>query len=322
MCVFNGIRYLQAQLDSIAAQSELPQRLVVVDDGSTDGSWELLQRWQPAAPFEVLLVRNETNLGVVRNFERAIGLVEQEIIFLADQDDIWYPGKLASFVDRFAADPALGLLHSDADLIDDQGEPLQRRLFATLLVTSRERADVAAGKAYRVYAKRNLVTGAACAFRRELMVDALPFSPDWIHDEWIAFIAALGSKVEILDAPMMAYRLHGNNTVGMPLPTLRWRLRTTAEALLYPTAGRQLRRAKRLREIREQAKRLGAPAPMFQYLDMAAHHADFRAHLPRNPWRRLVRILAERKAGHYHAWSNGEISMLYDLFIAKWKKCP
>jgi glycosyltransferase involved in cell wall biosynthesis len=317
MCVYNGAAFVRAQLDSIAAQTELPSRLVVVDDASTDGSWELLRRWERSAPFEVLLKRNETNLGVVRNFERAIGLIDRDIIFLADQDDVWYPGKLAAFVDRFAADAALGLVHSDADLIDHEGRPLGRRLFDTLLVTKAERAEVGAGRAYRVYAKRNLVTGAACAFRRELMAHASPLSSEWIHDEWIAFTAALVSKVELLDAPTMAYRLHGSNAVGMPLPTVAWRLRTAADAMLRPAAARQLRRARRLREIREHAVTIGVSAPILDELDAAIRHADFRAHLPRNPVTRFLGVLTEWRAGNYRAWSSAHTSVLHDLLVAK-----
>lgn len=317
MCVYNGVRYLEAQLDSIAEQTELPRRMVIVDDVSTDGSWECLQRWAPTAPFEVVLQRNRENVGVVRNFERAIGLLEQDVVFLADQDDVWYPGKLATFVDRFVADPELGLIHSDANLIDGDGRLLGRRLFDTLLVTQDERDEVAAGKAYRTYAKRNLVTGAACAFRRALMKQATPFSPAWVHDEWLAFTAALASRVELLDDVTMAYRLHGSNTVGMPLPTLGWRLRTTAEALLRPTAPRQLQRARRLREMVAHATKLNARPEMLEHLEAAAIHADFRAHLPSNPVVRLVRILRERRAGNYHQWSNGPISMLHDVFIAR-----
>jgi glycosyltransferase involved in cell wall biosynthesis len=316
MCVYNGTRYLQLQLDSIVAQSELPHRIAIVDDASTDGSWELLQQWARNAPFEVVLRRNDTNLGVSRNFEKAVGLLDQDIVFLADQDDIWYPGKLTSFVDRFACDRELGLLHSDANLIDATGQLLGRRLLDTLLVTRDERNEVAAGRAYRVYAKRNLVTGAACAFRRELLAHALPFSPEWIHDEWLAFTAALVSKVALLDEATMAYRLHGSNTVGMPLPTVGWRLRTITDAFLRPTAPRQLLRARRLHEIYTHASVLGAAPDVLQHLNAAAGHAEFRSALPRNPFTRLARVLRERRKGHYHAWSNGEISMLHDLFVA------
>lgn len=315
MCTYNGARFLQAQLDSIAAQTELPQRMAIVDDGSDDESWALLRRWAATAPFDVKLHRNPQTLGVTRNFERAVGLLDQDVVFLADQDDVWYPGKLATFVDRFASDGALGLLHSDADLIDGEGKPIGRRLFETLLVTEQERSDVGQGKAYRVYAKRNLVTGAASAFRRHVLLQSLPFSDGWVHDEWLAFTAALTSKVALLDAPLMAYRLHGSNVIGVPIPDLAWRLRTIVSAFWQPVADRQKLRALRLREMQLHAGRVGAPVEMQRHLSDAADHAEFRGHLPRNPITRLSRILEERRAGHYHAWSNGETSMLHDLLL-------
>jgi glycosyltransferase involved in cell wall biosynthesis len=315
MCVYNGGRFLQAQLKSIALQSEVPACMAIVDDGSTDGSWELLQRWAPTAPFVVKLYRNPSNLGFVRNFERAVALLDQDVVFLADQDDIWNPDKLATFVDHFAADPQLGLLHSDAELIDGEGRLLHRKLFDALLVTTDERADVAAGRAYRVYAKRNLVTGAACAFRRELLQQALPFSPHWVHDEWLAFTAALVSKVVLLNESTMSYRLHGNNTVGLPIPTLAWRLRTIARAFWQPASLHQRARERRLKEMHAHATRLGAPTIVLDHLVTAAEHANFRGNLPPNRLARLRHILAENHAGHYRAWSNGEISMLHDFLL-------
>lgn len=317
MCVYNGERYVRAQLDSIAAQTERPSRLVVLDDGSTDGTWDLLQAWAATAPFPVHAERNASKLGVVRNFERACALLETDLIFLSDQDDVWYPDKVRIFVDTFVSDPKLTLLHSDADLIDGSGERLGRRLFDTLLVTAQERELVASGKAWQVYAKRNLVTGAACAFRRELLDAARPFSAAWVHDEWLAFHAALAGRVRIWPEPVMAYRLHGSNTVGLPLPTLGWRLRTTWQAFLKPTSPRQRVRAERLDEITAVACRLGAEAAAIEHLQEAAGHARFRAALPRNPLKRLAGIQREHRAGHYNAWSNGPVSMLHDFLIAR-----
>lgn len=317
MCVYNGERYLRAQLDSVAAQTEQPLRLVVLDDGSTDGTWEILQAWAATAPFPVHAQRNPAQLGVVRNFESACALLDTDLIFLCDQDDVWYPEKIRTFVDAFVADPQLTLLHSDADLIDGAGERLGRRLFDTLLVTKEERDLVARGQAWQVYAKRNLVTGAACAFRRQLLDIARPFSLAWVHDEWLAFHAALAGRVGIWPEPVMAYRLHGSNTVGLPLPTLGWRLRTTYQAFVKPTSPRQQMRADRLDEMTAVARRLGAAPAAIEHLALAANHARFRAALPRNPLKRLAGIQREREAGHYHAWSNGPVSMLHDLLIAR-----
>lgn len=317
MCVYNGARFLREQLESIAAQSVPPIQMVVLDDGSTDGSWELLQAWAATAPFAVQVRRNAEKLGVVRNFERAATLLDTSIVFLADQDDLWYPDKVATFLDAFSRDPSLSLVHSDADLVDGQGRPLDRRLFDTLLVTPNERSLVEAGLAWRVYAKRNLVTGAAAAFRRDLLEVAIPFSVRWLHDEWLAFMAALAGRVAMLETPTMAYRLHGGNTVGLPVPTLGWRIRSTVRAFTEPTAPRQRARADRLDEMVVVAQRLGAAAEVLQHLERAAAHARFRSELPGNPLERLGRIWQQRRAGHYHAWSNGPISMLHDLLIAR-----
>jgi cellulose synthase/poly-beta-1,6-N-acetylglucosamine synthase-like glycosyltransferase len=317
MCVYNGARYLQKQLDSISAQTERPKSMVIIDDGSDDGSWDLLTRWAANAPLPVRMERNRLNVGVVRNFERACGMVQEDIVFLADQDDLWYPDKLVTFVDRFVADPALGLLHSDADLIDDAGRLLRRRLFDTLLVTDEERRLVTRGSAYKAYAKRNLVTGASCAFRRELLTQAIPFADHMIHDEWLAFVAALASKVEMLETCTMAYRLHGANSVGLPLTTFGWRVRTTWAALTGPTCARQRERAQRLDEVLRWARRTKVPQYAVQHLQAAADHAHFRAELPANPWHRLRRVLQERRAGCYQVWSNGLASMLHDLLLPR-----
>jgi glycosyltransferase involved in cell wall biosynthesis len=318
MCVYNGARYLPAQLESIARQAERPLCMAIVDDGSTDGSWELLQAWAAGAPFRVLLHRNQDKLGVTRNFEKAARLLvdEVDVIFFSDQDDEWFAHKASAFVDAFAADPGVGLVHSDADLVDGDGHPLGRRLLDALLVTPRERAQVAAGKAYLAYAKRNLVTGAACACRSEVLRRALPFSGRWVHDAWIAFTAALVSRVGLIEQPAMAYRLHSGNTIGLPVPDLRWRARTVLQSLLTPQVPHQLGRMERLQEMHAHAAALGAPAEALQALELALRHARHRSTLSRQFFRRAGAVLAEWRAGQYRAWSSGRSSMLHDLFLA------
>jgi len=316
MCIYNGARYLKEQLNSIAAQEMPPAQMVVLDDGSTDGSWESLQAWVADAPFPVQVKRNPTQLGVVRNFELACSMLNTDLVFLADQDDIWYPQKVRCFACEFASDPQLMLLHSDADLIDGTGKLLGKHLLDALLVTTHERELVTQGRAWQVYAKRNLVTGAACAFRRELLDIARPFSLLWVHDEWLAFHAALVGRVSVWPESVMAYRLHGSNTVGLPLPTLAWRVRTTIQAFTEPTSYRQLTRAERLDEIGDVARRLEVAQPILEHLGRAAAHARFRSALPSNPMQRLACIWDERRLGHYHLWSNGPVSMLHDLLIA------
>src|SRR5690242_1846918 len=94
MCTFNGARFLPEQLESITAQTRLPDELVICDDRSADESLEIIRAFLDRPPFTVRLEINERNLGSTKNFEKAIGLCQGEIIALADQDDVWFPQKL------------------------------------------------------------------------------------------------------------------------------------------------------------------------------------------------------------------------------------
>lgn len=313
VCIYNGARYLQAQLDSIGFQTERPRQVVIVDDGSNDDSYELAQRWAAHAGIPTQVLRNDTNVGVVRNFEKASAMLRQDIVFFADQDDVWYPRKLAAMLDAFEASPALGLVHSDADLIDRDDAPLGRRLFDALLVTSQEKRAVADGHAYTVYARRNLVTGAACAVRARVLDSARPFSPSWLHDEWIAFVASLLGPVRLLDEPLMAYRLHEANTVGLPLTDLAWRIQSIAAAFVQPQRTRQAVRCRRLRELRERAVALDAIPSALATLDEAVAHALHRSTLSPQPLARLSAVRGEWASDRYRAWSAGRWSALRDL---------
>src|SRR5512140_3115663 len=74
LCSYNGERYLGEQLRSIGCQTRVPDELVVVDDGSSDATEVIVRDFAREAPFPVRWHRNAQNLGVARNFERAIGL--------------------------------------------------------------------------------------------------------------------------------------------------------------------------------------------------------------------------------------------------------
>jgi glycosyltransferase involved in cell wall biosynthesis len=305
-------------LDSIARQTELPRRMIVVDDGSDDGSWELLNEWAPAAGFPVTLERNSQNLGVVRNFEKASKLLleEVDVVFFSDQDDRWFPNKLATMMDVFTSDPQAGLVHCDAVLVDSEGQPGTGRLFAALLINERERSDVAAGRAYRTYIRRNVVTGAACACRTKVLAQAIPFSQLMVHDEWIAFAASVIAQVRMLDEPLMEYRLHSSNMVGLPIPTARWWGSRVIKAVLQPQLPRLLQRLARLQEMRAYAQRVDAARDVVECLDSAICHATHRTTLSRNPLRRAHAVHVEWRRGQYRRWSSGSASMLHDLLIA------
>jgi glycosyltransferase involved in cell wall biosynthesis len=216
LCTFNGERFVREQLESIWRQTRLPDEIVAVDDASADCTGEVLARCAAESRVPMRVLRNPQRLGSAQNFERAIGLCTGEIVFLCDQDDVWMPEKIALMCAPFEQDASVMLVHSDALLVDGELKPLGARLFSALGLTSAERAEEDSGRAFALLLKRNIVTGAACAIRREVHARATPFDPNFVHDEWLALHAALCGRLVRLEQPLILYRQHRANQIGAP----------------------------------------------------------------------------------------------------------
>src|SRR5688572_29064227 len=104
MCTYNGERFLREQLDSIVNQSITVDEIIVADDGSTDDTLriiaDLVERLECDGPRigVTVLAAEARPLGVSRNFERALRASRGEIVFLADQDDVWRPDRIRAAV--------------------------------------------------------------------------------------------------------------------------------------------------------------------------------------------------------------------------------
>lgn len=225
LCTYNGAAHLTAQLESLAAQTRRPDELVVGDDGSVDDTVPILERFAATAPFGVHIHRHPANLGSTANFDHTLGRCCGDLIFLCDQDDVWHPDKLARFVAAFAADPAVGLVASDLDLIDAGGRPLGRRVWAELPFPPALQKAVEVGGGPRLWVRYNTVTGAAAAFRRELLEVIRPIPPGWVHDGWAALMAAAVADVRLIPDPLTRYRSHPGQQIGSEPLTLRRQIR-------------------------------------------------------------------------------------------------
>ena len=96
MTTYNGEKYVEKQLRSIFTQTRQPDEIIICDDCSKDHTLEIVRRIvaEYKAEDRVRLVENQQNLGYIRNFHQAIGMTSGDYLFLADQDDEWYPHKL------------------------------------------------------------------------------------------------------------------------------------------------------------------------------------------------------------------------------------
>ncbi|MGJ7582381.1 glycosyltransferase [Variovorax sp. RHLX14] len=318
LCTYKGESYLGAQLDSILAQSRLPQEIVVFDDVSPDGTWALLESYAPrirATGIRLELHQNARNLGYVGNFGQALQATTGEIVFLCDQDDVWHPTKIERFLPEFERRPDLMMLHSDARLVDGSGKDIHCGLFEALEVTREELEAIHAGRAFEVLVRRNMVTGATMAVRRKVFERAPVVPAGWIHDEWLAMIATFIGTIDCLEAPSIDYRQHASNQVGARRRGFVERL-TGGGMSRLEFMTRTLLRTQTLLDIAE-AGPLRLRETDLQMLRDRLTHARFRATPPLRWPARLAAIAREYASGRYSQFSNGPRSALSDFLLLR-----
>src|SRR6185295_14149101 len=174
MCTYNGAEFLPAQLQSILAQTRSPDEIVICDDGSTDGTRALLEKFKDESWIPITLHFNKQNLGSVKNFEQAIILCTGDVIALSDQDDVWRSDKLHLFESEFNNTPSAGLVFSDADIVDENLNPLNRQMWDGVGFDAHKRKLIKTGRALEVLVTGWTVTGATMAFRSSFVKLSLP----------------------------------------------------------------------------------------------------------------------------------------------------
>jgi glycosyltransferase involved in cell wall biosynthesis len=304
LCIYNGARFLPEQLDSIAAQTRPVDELVVCDDGSTDNSLEIIRQFSETVPFPVHIYQNDRQLGSTKNFEKCLQLCRGDIIFLSDQDDWWYPEKVAILTRYFAENETMEAVFSDGDLIDGDSQPLESRIWDAIQFDAVARQQWAIGEGYQILFRGYVVTGATLAIRARALPRLLPF-PDghktMIHDGWIALLLALTNQIGFVNEPLIRYRQHADQQVGFggsaqPV-TMSDRLNRprTDKLALIGEEGQRLAIMHRLLQ-----ERSGLPADKLDELARRMRHFEIRQRLPDNRLLRLWPVLAELAAGHYY----------------------
>ncbi len=313
LCTHNGARFIGEQLDSIFAQTVLPDELVISDDASTDGTVEIVARAfenRQNTPAHVLLENNPA-LGVTKNFERAMLACTSEIILFSDQDDRWMPNRVERSLAAFEDHPEVLLVHSDANLIRANGDLLPGSLFGVYSVDAAARSRLASTGAFELLMRRNLVTGATAAVRRSLAVAAAPFPPSWVHDEWLAIVAALSGRIVPIDETLIEYRQHGSNEIGAVQLTLA----ANIARLTAPGFERNRRLLDRALELARRIRELGALATpeRIAIVDDKVEHERVRRLLSPHRLARVVPVAREWRTGRYRRFGGGLQDVVRDL---------
>lgn len=199
MATYNGERYIRQQLYTIVCQLSDDDEIVVSDDGSTDRTVEIIKGYSDR---RIRLKEGPCKGHPKYNFENALRHATGDIIFLADQDDLWMPGKL-SVVLSYMRD--YDLVVNNAAVINAEGDIVRDSFFNTESLAS-----------YRGAAKNlmhNHYIGCCMAFKREILEAVLPFPAGIpLHDVWIGLCAeCLGFKTAFIPEKLVMYRRHGRN---------------------------------------------------------------------------------------------------------------
>ena len=299
---YNGAAYLEAQLASIHSQTLRPERVLLRDDGSSDGTQALIGQLHQRYGSWLQVLPADGNLGCTANVNRLLQAAKAPYVALADQDDLWLPHKLERSLDlmqqlearRGTSTPLL--VHGDLELVDADGERLGCRYLQRQRLDPQRCAPVD-------LALTNVVTGCTALLNRALVQKVLPIPPEALmHDWWLALVASAFGQIALVEEPGVLYRQHSSNVLGAQgLGLAYWRQRLKA-LLADPAAGGHTRAALQQAELFEE--RYGLPISALPSL------------LQLRRWRRwqaLLRLPAEQRP-----WKHGPLRTLGLYGLLAW----
>lgn len=226
MATYNGKKHLEEQMDSIINQSIRPDKIIIVDDLSTDGTTAIIGKYKKRYPEMIIFEQNERNLGHRKTFEHGIATCKTDYIALSDQDDIWEPNKIKRCYRALEQNKDAKLCFHDFKLIDEKGDLFAQSFWESASIS----LPVSGAEARkRLVNLTNIVSGCAMFFSSELKQYLLPM-PDskWsLHDWWIAVVAFFLANPIIVKEALTRYRFHEDQVCSLALTIERKRKKRT-----------------------------------------------------------------------------------------------
>lgn len=196
IATYNGERYIRQQIESIVCQLNVDDEIIVSDDGSTDGTLDIVKGIDDK---RIKIIEGPGRKSPILNFECALKASKGDFIFLSDQDDVWKPDKVEICMKWLKT---YNCVVSDAEVTDNRLKPLYPSLYDIMQVRQ--------GRIYNTIWK-NGYTGCCMAFRRNVLEASLPFPKNIpMHDIWIGNVAAYKYNVIFIPDRLIHFRRHEN----------------------------------------------------------------------------------------------------------------
>lgn len=202
LATYNGETYIREQVNSILDQLAPGDELIISDDASSDRTLEIVRSYNDS---RIKVFNNALAKGVNGNFENAMRYAKGDYIFLADQDDVWLPGKVSSCLDELKH---CDLVLHDAAIVNKDLTPQNKTLLSELKIKE--------GFVHNFI--KNRFTGCCMAFNRSVLsyVSPVPVNSYFLHDNWIGLMVSLKGKISFINRPLILFRRHesNNSTAG------------------------------------------------------------------------------------------------------------
>ncbi len=219
---FRGKAYLTEQLDSLRLQTRAPDEVILSDDCSGDGTAEAIAAYiEEYGLSSWRLIAHQENHGFIGNFRLALAEATGDIIFPCDQDDVWKADKLEVMERVFLDDPQVMAVNGSFEKIDGEGKPLPPMPYPANtgnhgLVFRKVNPGGLTEISYAEILRSNISPGCTMAVRREAVAYYLSRTEGLLPHDWeMNVCAAMLGKLYYLDRPVIGYRLHGGNVIGL-----------------------------------------------------------------------------------------------------------
>lgn len=196
IATYNGGKYLRRQIDSILSQLDEFDEIIVSDDSSTDDTTDIVKSYNDV---RIKLLEGQKFHSPIFNFENAIMHAQGDVVFLADQDDKWLPGRVEKAMEmhKIGYDFVMCNIRSVYKDRIDEGEvyPFCRPYWKNLI--------------------KPTYVGCTMSFKRKLMNMVLPFPKSIaMHDLWMGLLAQRNYRCFFIEEPLIEYNRHDESFVA------------------------------------------------------------------------------------------------------------
>ena len=209
MSTYNGEKFLAQQIESIQSQTVTDWQLLIRDDGSSDGTRDIIRQYAAAdARLAFINENDQTNLGVIKSFYALTKFEEADVYFFSDQDDVWLPDKLAISLAAIEKEDTTQplMVYTDLTVVNQNLEVMTESMI-------RSQSGHANTELVQELTE-NTVTGGVAMINHALAQFWTQTDQIIMHDWYLALLAAAFGKLIYIDQPGELYRQHDNNVLG------------------------------------------------------------------------------------------------------------